>query len=163
MGSLVASARWEWRSCAGALQAFIRRVARSQSLNRVYLRDLAQELNRSPHTIRSWETEGILPKSLLPKRDKRGWRYWTPSQVDKVKAWMRANRRAPGAGLNHFQPSTAKAQEMLVSLREPRQRKRKCPQCGDESVFQPPYDGSYRCRNGHTFTEEEFQRARKTR
>ena len=57
--------------------------------DRIYIGDVAAELNRVPHTVRMWEHRpGFLPKGLLPKRDERGWRYWTPEQVDGLKKWL---------------------------------------------------------------------------
>lgn len=98
---------------------------------RVYMRELAAELERSSHTIRGWERDGLLPKALLPKRDDKGWRYWTPSQVVKLKRWMISNGMAPGKGLSGFKPSVDKVQGMLKQLREPRNiPKQPCPTCG---------------------------------
>lgn len=66
--------------------------------DKVYLIELAEKINRKPNTIRIWERNGILPKKLVPKRDDRGWRYWTPKQVEDMKVWMEREHVGPGRG-----------------------------------------------------------------
>lgn len=49
--------------------------------------NLAQALNRRPGTIRSWEREGLLPKSIFqsPSKDPRGRRrLYTRAQVEGI-------------------------------------------------------------------------------
>lgn len=46
-----------------------------------------------------WESQGKLPKRLLPKRGKRNWRFWTIAQVhgpNGIIDWMRKNNMRPG-------------------------------------------------------------------
>lgn len=97
---------------------------------RVYLKELEKELDRRMNTIRLWEepdkkTGKIpLPVELHAHRDEKNWRYWTPVQVKKLKAWMKREGRAPGVGLRNVDPSPAKTQEILASLRKPRPDRR---------------------------------------
>jgi hypothetical protein len=98
------------------------------------MRELAGLLDRSSHTIRCWENDGMLPKSLIPKRDERTkWRYWTEYQVAKLQEWMLKNGMAPGKGLSGFQPDGERVQGMLEQLRQPRDLEVvKCPKCTKE-------------------------------
>ena len=91
---------------------------------RVYLKELSREIDRRMGTVRGWESEGVLPAGLLPHRDERKWRYWTPAQVKKIKAWMKREGRAPGVGLRNVDPSPEKTREMLDGLRQPRPDRR---------------------------------------
>jgi hypothetical protein len=64
---------------------------------RLYIGDVAAQLDRVPHTIRMWEQRtNFLPKRLIPHRDERGWRYWTPDQVDGIKKWLIDEDIRPG-------------------------------------------------------------------
>lgn len=67
---------------------------------RLAIGEVAEILNRKPHTLRVWEYQNKLPKKLLPHRDERGWRYWTDSQVEGLKAWLIENDIRPGKGLS---------------------------------------------------------------
>lgn len=67
--------------------------------NRILIKDLAVIVNREIGTIRGWERDGRLPKKLRPKRNDRGWRYWTPKQVEEIKKWMERNDMRPGNAL----------------------------------------------------------------
>ena len=78
---------------------------------RIYLKDLAEIVDRSMHTIRQWE----LPQDLEPLRDGRDWRYWTPEQVRGIKRWMRLEKR-----LGRADPERVRG--MLKKLREPRKQ-----------------------------------------
>lgn len=86
----------------------------------IYIRELAEALNRRPHTIRCWERYGILPKRLHGKRSDRGWRYWTPEQVEEIKAWMVQVDLRPGKGLPHYQPDNHDMDSYLEKVRRPR-------------------------------------------
>jgi len=61
--------------------------------------DVALMLGRVAHTVRGWERDGRLPEELRSKRDDRGWRYWTPEQVEGIKQWIIDNDIRPGKGL----------------------------------------------------------------
>lgn len=61
--------------------------------------EVARELNRVPHTLRMWEYHGRLPRHLIPKRDARGWRIWTESQIEGLKQWVVDNDMRPGKAL----------------------------------------------------------------
>lgn len=97
---------------------------------RIYLHELSRILDRSSHTIRGWEKSDLLPKRLLPHRNEKGWRYWTPSQVDGLKAWVVKKNMVPGKGLSGFTPSPDRVQEMFAKLRQPREiQTTPCPHC----------------------------------
>lgn len=78
---------------------------------------LGELIDRVPATIRHWEREGILPKSLMPKRDARGWRWWTPSQAQRIKEWMVRNDMRPGKSLPQYHPTAAEQSEVLRKMR----------------------------------------------
>jgi hypothetical protein len=58
----------------------------------VYVAELAAILDRSIHTIRTWDYDRDLPRGCYPTRDHRGWRYWTPAQVDQIVRWVEARQ-----------------------------------------------------------------------
>lgn len=64
---------------------------------RLQIIDVAHSLGRVPHTLRVWEREGRLPAHLLPARDERGWRYWTPDQVEGIRQWLIDEDIRPGS------------------------------------------------------------------
>lgn len=64
-----------------------------------YIGEVAEELDRVPHSIRIWIYKGIVPKHLLPQRDERNWRFWTQEQIDGLKEWMILSDLRPGKGL----------------------------------------------------------------
>lgn len=85
----------------------------------IYIKDLAQILNRKENTIRKWERTGILPKRLHPKRGIRDWRYWTHAQVygkDGIIAWMKKRDMRPGNLLT----DPSKEEEHIQKLRRPK-------------------------------------------
>lgn len=57
---------------------------------------VAAMLDRVPHTIRLWEYNKRLPKHLLPTRNARGWRVWTPEQVRGIQQWIIDEDMRPG-------------------------------------------------------------------
>lgn len=61
--------------------------------------EVADELDRVPHTIRIWMYQNRLPKELLPQRDERNWRYWTEEQLEGLKKWVVQMDMRPGKGL----------------------------------------------------------------
>lgn len=65
--------------------------------------EVADELDRVPHTIRIWIYQNRLPDELLPQRDERNWRYWTEDQLDGLKQWVIDQDMRPGKGLNTVQ------------------------------------------------------------
>ena len=50
--------------------------------------DLAKKLDRRPLTIKRWESAGLIPRA---KRDTRGWRYYTPDDVESLVAMVKEN------------------------------------------------------------------------
>jgi hypothetical protein len=65
---------------------------RGKEQGKIYILELAYSINRSPHTIRQWQAAKELPPGTYPQRDERGWRYWTPEQVDRIAAWLESRR-----------------------------------------------------------------------
>lgn len=93
---------------------------------RVYIRDAADTLDRRIGTLRKWESSGVLPKNLLPARGKRGWRYWTPEQIEGIKKWIEKTDRRPGRGLPHVDQRNADpdlVQQQIRAMRKPRTKK----------------------------------------
>jgi DNA-binding transcriptional MerR regulator len=65
--------------------------------------EVADALDRVPHTIRIWMYQNRLPKELLPQRDERNWRYWTEEQLEGLKEWVIIQDMRPGKGLQTVQ------------------------------------------------------------
>lgn len=86
----------------------------------VQIGEVAQAVNRRISTVRSWERLGMLPKGLLPKRDHRGWRTWTPEQVEGIKKWMVDEDIRPGKALKWYNPSPEQLEKHLEGQRLPR-------------------------------------------
>lgn len=93
------------------------------------IREVAAELNRTPATLRHWEREKLLPESLRPQRNARGWRCWSPEQVQGIKDWIAETERHPGKGIRaalhargiDVPPASAEEQErILAGQRRPR-------------------------------------------
>ena len=54
----------------------------SNEFGKIYkISELAKKLDRSPLTIKRWEARRVIPKA---KRDSRGWRYYTESEVKEL-------------------------------------------------------------------------------
>lgn len=87
------------------------------TVEKVYIREAAGELNRRMGTLRKWEQAGILPLDLLPKRGARGWRYWTRPQLEALKAWVRDTDRRSGKGLPHYNPTEAELDKAIAAMR----------------------------------------------
>jgi hypothetical protein len=92
---------------------------------RIYIREAAEALDRQMSTLRKWEQLGALPKHLQPHRGERGWRYWTPDQIEGIKEWIRETDRRPGKGLPHYNPTEAQLDKAIQHMRRPR----KCVIC----------------------------------
>lgn len=91
-----------------------------ETAEKLYISDVAETLNRKPATIRDWERRKILPENLRSLRAERGWRYWTPEQVDKLKQWMLDSDMRPGKGLPHYKPTAAQIDAHIEGQRKPR-------------------------------------------
>lgn len=91
-----------------------------KSAERIYIREAAQLLNRRMATLRKWEQLSVLPDHLIPHRGSRGWRYWTPDQVEGIRKWIRETDRRPGKGLPHYNPTDKKLDEAILAMRKPR-------------------------------------------
>ncbi len=87
---------------------------------RVYIREAAHLLDRKMATVRKWESLGVLPKHLLPKRDNRGWRYWSREQVSQINDWVQSTDRRPGKGLPYWKPTEKQVAEAMRKMRRPR-------------------------------------------
>jgi DNA-binding transcriptional MerR regulator len=89
---------------------------------RIYIREAAEMLNRQMGTLRKWEQLGVLPKHLRPFRGQRGWRYWTPEQIDGIRKWLRETQRMPGKGLPHYNPTEKELDKAIAAMRKPRKK-----------------------------------------
>lgn len=94
----------------------------TETAERIYIREAAELLNRRMGTLRKWESQGLLPEHLRPHRGPRGWRYWTPSQLDGIKKWIKETERIPGKGLPHYNPTEKKLDETIAAMRKPRKK-----------------------------------------
>jgi phage terminase Nu1 subunit (DNA packaging protein) len=93
---------------------------------RVYIAEAAELLDRRIGTLRKWEANGILPLHLRPERGKRRWRYWTPTQIDGIKEWIRKTDRRPGRGIPHVDERNADPEmvrKQIHAMRKPRGKK----------------------------------------
>jgi hypothetical protein len=102
-------------------------MGNQEQVERIYIREAADLLKRRMATMRKWEQLGILPKHLLPHRGKRGWRYWTPEQIDGIRDWLRETDRRPGKGLPHYNPTEQQLDMAIAAMRRPRRRNGAAP------------------------------------
>jgi len=93
-----------------------------QRAERIYIREAAEVLNRRMATLRKWEQLGLLPAHLRPHRGHRGWRYWTPEQLEGIKKWLKETDRRPGKGLPHYNPTEKQLDKAITAMRRPRRR-----------------------------------------
>lgn len=87
---------------------------------RVPIQDAAELVNRKMGTLRKWEREGVLPPDLLPQRDERNRRWWTPLQVEQIREWIKSTDRRPGKGLPYYDPSFDQVEAQVQRMRGPR-------------------------------------------
>lgn len=66
------------------------------------LNDILKRVDRNKTTVLRWEALGLIPKA---KRDSRGWRYYTESDVEEIIKLIKKN--------NHFQ-----REEIVKLIRE---------------------------------------------
>ena len=92
-------------------------------VQRIYIREAAQMLGRRMATLRKWEQLSVLPEHLIPHRGNRGWRYWTPDQIEGIRKWIRETDRRPGKGLPHYNPTEAQLDKAIAAMRKPRTQK----------------------------------------
>lgn len=83
----------------------------------IYIREAAELLNRRLGTVRKWDRNGILPEHLRPMRGPRGWRYWTPGQIEMIKEWMRETEFHAGRGLPHWNPTEKELDKAINAMR----------------------------------------------
>ena len=93
-----------------------------ETKEKLYITEVADAVNRKPATVRDWERRGVLPKHLQANRADRGWRYWTPEQVDGIKQWMLDVDMRPGKGLPHYKPTPEQIDAGIEKQRLPRPR-----------------------------------------
>lgn len=84
---------------------------------RYKIRDAALLLDRSPHTMRSWEKKPQFPQELHPLRDERNERYYTPALIEKIREFLRTSDFRPGNGIKNYTPSDDDRDRHLKSLR----------------------------------------------
>lgn len=76
-------------------------AAKTKAEKRYSITEAAEKLDRSPHTLRSWDRNGAMPARLRPKRDSLGHRYWTPELIEQIKKWIEDNHFHPGRGIDY--------------------------------------------------------------
>lgn len=86
------------------------------STKRYSISEAAKLLDRSPHTLRSWDRNGSMPKRLRPKRDGNGNRYWTDELIAEIKTWIEANGFHPGRGID-YHPSPEQLASHIKRIR----------------------------------------------
>ena len=91
-----------------------------RQVERIYIREAAALLNRRMSTLRKWEQLEVLPLHLRPHRGQRGWRYWTPDQIEGIREWLRDTDRRPGKGLPHYNPTELQLDRAISAMRKPR-------------------------------------------
>jgi hypothetical protein len=84
--------------------------------DRISISQAAKLLDRSPHTLRSWDRNKSMPKDLRPKRDELGHRYWTLELIEKIKLWIVDNDFHPGNGID-YHPSPQRLQQHIGRIR----------------------------------------------
>jgi hypothetical protein len=84
------------------------------------IQEASELLGRTPHAIRTWEYEDVLPKGLWPQRTKRGWRYWTEDQIAGILKWLEDTDRRPGKGLGGPRPTQDQVKTHINHMRGPR-------------------------------------------
>jgi hypothetical protein len=87
---------------------------------KIYIREATEMLDRRAGTLRSWQYDGVLPKPLLPHRDERGWRYWTPDQIEGIKKWIKDTDRRPGKALKGVSKNPERVTTHIHRMRRPR-------------------------------------------
>lgn len=76
----------------------------------------ARLLDRSPHTLRSWDRNSSMPAHLRPPRDHLKHRYWTPELIEQIRDWIAANDFHPGSGIA-YHPSAAQLAKHIGKIR----------------------------------------------
>lgn len=87
---------------------------------RIYIGEAAERLDRRRATIRGWEREEVLPRRMRARRDERGWRYWTPEQIEMIRRWIVRTDMRPGKAFLHYQPTPEQVAEHIAKTRRTR-------------------------------------------
>ncbi len=85
----------------------------------VGMTELCKIVNREAGTIRKWQSEGLLPDHLVPRRDENNHRVWTHAQVYGSRGiikWMERNDMRPGK----LMTDPDKEDQHLHNLRRPK-------------------------------------------
>ena len=90
---------------------------------RLLISQVAELLNRRPNTVRGWDRENLLPEDLKANRDEKGFRYWTYSQVEGIREWLKDTDRRPGRSLKNYNPSEEEIEQHILRSREARLRR----------------------------------------
>lgn len=89
---------------------------------RYSISEAAQLLDRSAHTLRSWDRNKSMPRELRPKRNRNGHRYWTDELIEKIKEWIEENAFHPGSGID-YHPDEAQLKSHIGRIRRSSQAK----------------------------------------
>lgn len=85
-------------------------------VERFSISEAAELLDRSPHTLRSWDRKGTIPEHLRPQRDANGNRFWTQTLIDEIKKWITDTGFHPGSGIS-YHPSPERLQQHIDRIR----------------------------------------------
>ncbi len=88
----------------------------AEGTRRYSISEAAVLLDRSPHTLRSWDRNGSMPEHLRPERDVNGNRYWTEELIDEIKQWIAENGFHPGRGID-YHPSPEQLASHIQRIR----------------------------------------------
>lgn len=83
---------------------------------RYSISEAARLLDRSPHTLRSWDRNRSMPSQLRPPRDELDHRYWTPELIEHIRDWIVANNFHPGSAIS-YDPSPERLAEHIGKIR----------------------------------------------
>jgi hypothetical protein len=86
---------------------------------KIYIREAANLLKRRMGTLRKWDQQGILPEHLRSHRGERGWRFWTPEQIEGIKNWIRDTNRYSGNAFPHYNPTENDLDKAIELMRRP--------------------------------------------
>lgn len=96
-------------------------TAASAISHRYSISEAAVLLDRSPHTLRSWDRNEVMPVELRPSRDANGNRYWTKELIEQIKGWIAESGFHPGRGID-YHPDAQRLQQHIERIRHSSRR-----------------------------------------
>lgn len=95
---------------------------KDQPPEQIYIKEAAALLDREMATLRKWDRLEVLPVELRPQRGLRGWRFWTPDQIEGMRVWIKETQRWPGKGLPNYNPTQKALDDVMKKMRKPRKK-----------------------------------------